>query len=212
MQYEIKKVDNHISGHLDWVCDIVFFEVVKCDKCLHEHKEYYTFEDTTGIVGIENAKKKAIEIIEAYEDENFDYDNINERQLNYLNVVFDNDIDKVVALGRELQLSYSELLEVVITKYDAFVVDDEEYLVLTDKEANKVERERVESVIDDCYLAEFNFEEKKSGRSNPLLQYLDKDKWIDDWCGNRGENINGYDGIELESNYNGTTYYIYRTN
>ena len=214
MQYEIKKVDSHISGHLDWVCDIVFFEIVKCDKCLHEHKEYYTFEDTTGIIGVENARKKAIEIIEEYEDANYNWHNLNERQLQNLIDIYDGDEDRLIAFCIELDISYKDSFDIVWDNYHTHTLklDDEEYLVLTDEEADKVERERVESVIDDCYLAEFEYEERKSGNSNPLLQYLDKDKWIDDWCGNRGENISSYNGQELESKYNGTTYYIYRTN
>jgi hypothetical protein len=45
-----------------------------------------------------------------------------------------------------------------------------------------------------------------------LQNYVDKDKWIDDNSGNRGENLNGYDGNEEEVEFEGTTYYIYRNN
>jgi hypothetical protein len=192
--------------------------MVKCDKCLHEHKEYYTFKDTTGIIGVENAEKKAKDIIENYEDENFDYDNINERQLDYLNVVFDNDIDKVVALGKELQLDYFELLEITVTGYDAFVVGDKEYLVLTDEEADDLVEERIsEDVNNLIYEIKYDWEygvKKLNFSFNLIEPYIDTEQMVKDWVrdADRGNTLASGDGQELESNYNGTTYYIYRTN
>lgn len=80
-------------------------------------------------------------------------------------------------------------------------VDDGEYRVLLDDEAD----EAVEEYLDDMF-------EQIVDVPSHLTKYVDKQKWIDDQSGYRGESLNGYDGTEAEEEFEGTTYYIYRNN
>jgi len=80
--------------------------------------------------------------------------------------------------------------------------NDGEYLVLTDSEADDWEEEGLRSLFQDMTGDVEGF----------LSQYLNEDKFVEDSSGNRGENINGYDGGEEEVEFEGTTYYIYRNN
>jgi hypothetical protein len=80
--------------------------------------------------------------------------------------------------------------------------DDGEYLVLTDSEADDWEEEGLRSL----------FQDMTHGVEGFIRNYLDEDKFVEDNSGNRGENINGYDGNEEEVDFEGTTYYIYRNN
>ena len=82
------------------------------------------------------------------------------------------------------------------------VVDDGEYIVLTDEEADDFETEYLESI----------FREMTHSIPDNLERYMDIDKFTCENSGNRGENISGYDGVELSQDYDGTTYYIYRSN
>lgn len=83
-------------------------------------------------------------------------------------------------------------------------VDDGEYLVLTDSEADDWEEEGLRQLFDDMVPREV--------RDSFVGNYLDVEKFVEDNSGNRGENINGYDGTEEEVEFEGTTYYIYRNN
>ncbi len=83
-------------------------------------------------------------------------------------------------------------------------IDDGEYLVLTDSEADDWEEEGLRSLFDDMVPREV--------RDSFIGNYLDVEKFVEDNSGNRGENINGYDGSEEEVEFEGTTYYIYRNN
>lgn len=78
---------------------------------------------------------------------------------------------------------------------------DGEYRVLTDDEADEAEREYLDDLFDQIVEV-----------PDHLRDYIDKDKWIEDNSGERGQNLNGYDGGEEEVEFEGTTYYIYRNN
>lgn len=81
-------------------------------------------------------------------------------------------------------------------------INDGEYLVMTDSEADEWEEEGLRSLFSDM----------THGVEGIAKDYLDEDRFVEDHSGNRGENINGYDGTEDEVEYEGTTYYIYRHN
>lgn len=83
-------------------------------------------------------------------------------------------------------------------------VDDGEYLVSTDDEADEWEEEGLRQLFDDMVPREV--------RDSFIGRYIDADKFVEEQSGNRGENINGYDGTEEEVEFEGTTYYIYRNN
>lgn len=80
---------------------------------------------------------------------------------------------------------------------------DGEYLVLTDSEADDWEEEGLRSLFNDM---------TGDIKDSFISQYLDEDRFVEDHSGNRGENINGYDGNEEEVEFEGTTYYVYRNN
>lgn len=80
-------------------------------------------------------------------------------------------------------------------------VDDGEYRVLTDDEADDAVRESLDDLFDQIVEVPAH-----------LTEYVDKEKWIDDNSGDRGETLNGYDGTEEEVEFEGTTYYLYRNN
>lgn len=84
------------------------------------------------------------------------------------------------------------------------VVNDGEYLVLTDSEADAWEEDGLRSLFDDMIPRDI--------RDSFIGNYLDEDKFVEDNSGNRGENINGYDGNEEQVEFEGTTYFIYRNN
>jgi len=80
-----------------------------------------------------------------------------------------------------------------------------EYLVLTDKEANKKFKERQNEIINDFVLPEI------PQQYRPYFKHKKYRKDVLKGDG-RGPTLAGYDGEELEKMVNGTFYYIYRTN
>ena len=117
----------------------------------------------------------------------------------------DIDDDRIIALMKHLDISPKEALEEIEengTNY--YTYENQEYLVLTDSEADDKEYDCVKFTIEDCYLPEIV--------DSPAYHYVDVEKWAEDWCGSRGENISSYDGTENEEDVNNITYYIYRTN
>lgn len=81
-------------------------------------------------------------------------------------------------------------------------INDGEYLVLTDDEADKWERDGLEQL----------FEEMTHEVPEYLKRFMDVDAYVEEYSGARGENISGYDGEENEQEHDGVTYYIYRNN
>lgn len=85
------------------------------------------------------------------------------------------------------------------------MIDDGDYLVLTDSEAETAWTESIESYIEDIVLQEIP--EKYHG-------YFDDDRFIRDTKMNstRANELASYDGKEDEVCINDTVYYIYRVN
>lgn len=143
-------------------------------------------------------------------------DSIEEEEEEYLDSIDrktedDIDDDRILALGNHLNLTYSEMYnDIIEAKYGDYNYEygNQEYLVMTNDEADDHERERVESIIQECYIDVYSREMK----DNPIIHYIDLDRWIDDWCKDRGNNIASYDGREYYKEVNGETYYIYRIN
>jgi hypothetical protein len=123
---------------------------------------------------------------------------------------FNDTPEKCFALSNQLKLSLEELEDIKRDRGNYYIYEKEEWLIADEDEVDEIEREYVEQMIDECWLYEYEVEEKKTGRSNPLLTYLDKNKWIDDWCGNRGENLSSVDGVEYEEKVNDVWYYLYK--
>lgn len=81
-------------------------------------------------------------------------------------------------------------------------VDDGEYLVVTDEEADELWDENLESYIDGCMEI-----------PEHVMEYFDRERWKEDARGDgRAHSLSGYDGKEAYQEVDGTGYYIYRTN
>jgi hypothetical protein len=113
--------------------------------------------------------------------------------------------DRMLALAQFKQIPirqcYSEINEV---STHCFEYDNEEYRILTDKEADEEEYETVENNIKECYMDDL--------RDSPAKDYVDVEKWTESWCGDRGNNLAYYDSVENEEEINGIYYYLYRIN
>lgn len=81
-------------------------------------------------------------------------------------------------------------------------LDKNDYLVLTDDEADEKTEEYLENYLEDIILPELN---------PTAQQYFDEKEWIEDNSSDRGSCLSSRDGCEYCETINGTTYYIYRT-
>lgn len=92
-----------------------------------------------------------------------------------------------------------------LTEVEAYEDDySNDYLVLTDEEADDRWEESMDSYIEECILPEL---------PKNLRYYFDSEKWKKDASfDGRGHSLASYDGEEHEEKVNGTTYYIYRIN
>lgn len=111
--------------------------------------------------------------------------------------------DRITALAQLLDCATEDLW---LSKYNdqTVVHDDEEYLVLTDSEADEKWEEGLENYVDECIIPEI---------PDPYKYYFDREKWINDAkVDGRGHTLSTYDGDENMEKVNGEYYYIYRTN
>lgn len=114
--------------------------------------------------------------------------------------------ERVLALAKELDLTLEEALNDISEESDGetFTYSNQEYLVLTDDEADTKNDESIDNYIDECILPEI---------PERYQFYFDDEKFKRDArMDGRGSNLAGYDGAEESQNVNDTTYYIYRTN
>ena len=105
------------------------------------------------------------------------------------------DLDeRVLALMVEDDLYYSDAEK---------AISNDDWLVLTDNEADKLPEECAESYTDEA-LQEI---------PDHLQRYFDADLYCSDVLNDgRGHLLAHYDGDEREQTINGTTYYLYRRN
>lgn len=92
-------------------------------------------------------------------------------------------------------------LDNIVEDYDnRFSYYNEEYLVLTDEEADEEEDRQLDNYIDECLEI-----------PDDIRPYFDEEKWKRDArMDGRGHIISSYDGCEHNEDVNDTTYYIYR--
>lgn len=107
------------------------------------------------------------------------------------NLYGDADYEKVLALMQHDDCDWDDAKS---------KIDNEDYKVLDDDEAQKEFEERIESAIDDI-LYEI---------PEHLRQYFDNESYIEDNLNDRGSLLGSYDECEYEEEVNGTTYYIYK--
>jgi hypothetical protein len=111
--------------------------------------------------------------------------------------------NRIKALQQHLGLTDDQVEDGTIEGDNPYNVDGEEYLVLTDDEADSAFRESVESYIDDCILHEI---------PKAYRPYFDADSFIRDveLSDGRGHTLASYDGEENEEKVDGEWFYIYR--
>lgn len=111
--------------------------------------------------------------------------------------------EKVLALARHLEIM-PEFVDEKGNNLFGAEGGKNEWLVITDSEADRMEDEYLDNYIDDCILSEL----PKAYRC-----YFDDEKWKRDArMDGRGHSLAAYDGEENCETVNGTDYYIYRTN
>ena len=137
------------------------------------------------------------------------------------------DNPRIKALAKYLELTKEEEKEIYYESYDIYCFGNQEYLVLTDDEAD----EKVAEYIKDSVWA-FNpsFLSSHSGIDEDVFKLLqdkcesaneavlklikDFDKFVEDAVATdgRGHFLSSYDGEENDHEHDNETYYIYQTN
>jgi len=139
-------------------------------------------------------------------------DSIEQEEEEYLNSIGrktedDIDDDRILALGNHLGLTYSEMYDDIIkVRYGDYNYEygNQEYLVMTDCEANILYDECLSNYIEECILPEL---------PKGYRKYFDNDAWKEDVAIDGREHwLASYDGREYCKEVNGETYYIYRIN
>lgn len=94
-------------------------------------------------------------------------------------------------------------LSYIVEGYDnCYNYYGQEYLVLTDEEADEEEEKQLDSYLEQCIYPEI---------PENLRDYFDDEAWKSDArIDGRGHLISTDDGCEYDETVNGTTYYIYR--
>ena len=120
-----------------------------------------------------------------------DEDNISVEQF-YIDEIAPELDERVIVLMQETGDYYSDCEGAIGT---------DEWLVLTDSEADEMCTEYAETYAEDA-LSEI---------PRHLQAYFDENRCIEDLLDNgRGELLSTYDGAEHEQELNGTTYYLYK--
>lgn len=88
---------------------------------------------------------------------------------------------------------------------DTVHINGEDIYVLTDREADDLADEMLDSYIDDCILDQI---------PERYRYYFDREKYKSDIINydGRAQQLSAYDGVEYFDSVNGTDYYIYRWN
>ena len=111
--------------------------------------------------------------------------------------------NKIKALAQFLDCKKKDII--VNTYNDSFLeYGSEEYLVVTDDEANDLWEESLDNYLEDCIYPELQ---------GNLKNYFDDEAWKSDArYDGRGHSLSGYDGEENEETVDEETLYIYRQN
>lgn len=110
---------------------------------------------------------------------------------------------RIEALAKHLQCEQDELTE---SKHDEKTIEygNQEYLVVTDSEADELWEESLDNYIDECITPEL---------PEVFRCYFDNEGWKRDArMDGRAHSLSSYDGEENEETIDGDTYYIYRIN
>ncbi len=134
---------------------------------------------------------------------------------------------RVVALSKHLELTEEEKKEIHYESNDTYCFGNEEYMILTDDEADEKVAEYIKETVwafNPSFLSchsgidedVFKLLQEKCESSNEAILKLikDFDHFVEDAVSSdgRGHFLSSYDGEENEQEHNNETYYIYRTN
>ena len=124
--------------------------------------------------------------------------------------------EKILALMKHLDISTTDqdqdsvkhcAVDIsVSSRYrdDVFEVGNEQYMVLTDEEADAEWEIELDRYLDECIYPELE---------DHVANYFDDEKWKNDARHDgRGHSLGSYDGYEYEVAIGETFYYIYRIN
>jgi hypothetical protein len=106
---------------------------------------------------------------------------------------------KSIALKQFLNEDFNNLEDI-----EEYNENNNDYLVLTDEEADDRWEESLDNYLEECIYPEL---------TGNLQNYFDDEKWKRDASyEGRGHSLSGYDGNEYEETVQGITFYIYRQN
>jgi hypothetical protein len=114
--------------------------------------------------------------------------------------------------GNPNPITFAEYCSNELTEVEEYDTDDynNDYLVLTDEEADDRWEEELESYIEECIMPEID--KLNLGNLSYYIKF-DEEAWKSDArMDGRGHVISRYDGAEHEETVYGVTYYIYRMN
>lgn len=121
---------------------------------------------------------------------------------------FIEDIDEDNEVFKNWLIDNGNLLEdeLIVSNYDENIIEygNEEYLVVTDEEANELWDEYLDSYLEEIIYPEL---------TGNLSKYFDDEAWKSDAkFDGRGHSLGRYDGRENYEDVERETYYIYRQN
>ena len=137
------------------------------------------------------------------------------------------DNPRIKALAKYLELTKEEEKEIYYESYDIYCYGNEEYLVLTDDEADEKVAEYIKDSVwafNPSFLSSHSgidegvfklLQDKCESANEAVLKLIkDFDKFVEDAVATdgRGHFISSYDGEENDHEHDNETYYIYRTN
>ena len=111
--------------------------------------------------------------------------------------------NKIKALAQFLDCKKKDI---IVNTYNDSLLEygSEEYLVVTDDEADDLWEESLDNYLEECIYPEL---------TGNLANYFDDEKWKNDArYDGRGHSLSSYDGCEYEETVNDEIFYIYRVN
>ena len=137
------------------------------------------------------------------------------------------DNPRIKALSKYLELTKEEEKEIYYESYDIYCYGNQEYLVLTDDEADEKVAEHIKDSVwafNPSFLSSHSgidqeifklLQDKCESANESILKLIkDFDDFVQDAIGTdgRGHFLSSYDGYENDHEHDNETYYIYRTN
>ena len=137
------------------------------------------------------------------------------------------DNPRIKALSKYLELTKEEEKEIYYESYDIYCYGNQEYLVLTDDEADEKVAEYIKDSVwafNPSFLSSHSgidegvfklLQDKCESANEAVLKLIkDFDEFVEDAVATdgRGHFLSSYDGEENDHEHDNETYYIYQTN